>query len=81
MEGIRLPRQFEILLLPGLMVLVMPLGETRHETQRRALMSLVDLSGTQDESDGEKTLKGKKEPQLVQDVSYSFKSPWQMRER
>lgn len=24
-------------------------GETRHETQRRALMSLVDLSGTQDE--------------------------------
>lgn len=24
-------------------------GETRHETQRRALMSLADLSGTQDE--------------------------------
>lgn len=24
-------------------------GETRHETQRRALMSLADLSGAQDE--------------------------------
>lgn len=24
-------------------------GETRHETQRRALMSLADLSGVQDE--------------------------------
>lgn len=49
MEGIRLPRQLEISLLPGLMVLVMPLGETLHETQRRSLMSLMVLSDTQDE--------------------------------
>lgn len=55
-------------------------GETRHQTQRRALMSLVDLSGTQDERVRcWEAPKGKKEPHLVGDVKYSFEIASQTR--